>query len=707
MSKKKKPIILSGGGFVTSPNKYASSSSPLTRGINYISNKNNSNQLLKNAGGSFAPSGGGFDASGLNVGGIVSGGVDLVNNYLTLSKAPDTKDLQESINSFGKETSNAQTNEQLMNEWLAKSNMKEISYDDVGGITKDQATSGVLKGVGTGAATGAAIGSIIPGVGTVIGGAAGALIGGIGSWFGAKKGKNKAQKAQADLNEQRVRANNAQFDGLVNKIGAIDTKNDFGMASNYFATGGHTKGGLFTNGVDMFNNGGTHEQNPLGGIPIGVNEEGVPNLVEEDEVRYNNYVFSNRLTPDEQSVKDSGLHKKYIGKSFAQIAKLFNKESEERPNDPISQNGLKDSMQKLMLAQESLKMRKQKKQQLNLFDLGGYINNKGKVKDLGYIGLDNSALMINQYMPTSDPLSRGIKYTDNRINSDRIIKQAHVNSAKSMQDTFLGPNKNKGSWVENLRYAPVVGSALSVAHDLINNNDGPDYSKIDALDFERVNAGPGVSPKPIGNYLTYQPLDREYHQNKLNALSSASRRAIQNSSGGNRAQATAGILASDYNALSQTGDLARRAEEYNEEQRERVEGFNRQTNMFNSQQALQADIHNSSTELQAGIHNSGQSLRTNMFKTQLAQDLENNYNATRSANLTNLFDNIGEVGRESFARNMIVSNPALYYTIDSSGNISYKNMDNLSPQQQKQVKEKAKQEAANKRNEAYRRGMEV
>ena len=43
-----------------------------------------------------------------------------------------------------------------MNEWLAKSNMKEISYDDVGGITKDQATSGVLKGVGTGAATGAA-----------------------------------------------------------------------------------------------------------------------------------------------------------------------------------------------------------------------------------------------------------------------------------------------------------------------------------------------------------------------------------------------------------------------------------------------------------------------------------------------------------------------------------------------------------------------
>ena len=42
------------------------------------------------------------------------------------------------------------------------------------------------------------------------------------------------------------------------------------------------------------------------------------------------------------------------------------------------------------------------------------------------------------------------------------------------------------------------------------------------------------------------------------------------------------------------------------------------------------------------------------------------------ANLTNLFDSLGDIGREEFSRNMIMSNPALYYTVDRQGNIKYK-----------------------------------
>ena len=41
-----------------------------------------------------------------------------------------------------------------------------------------------------------------------------------------------------------------------------------------------------------------------------------------------------------------------------------------------------------------------------------------------------------------------------------------------------------------------------------------------------------------------------------------------------------------------------------------------------------------------------------------------------SANLTNFFNSLGEIGREEYSRNMIMSNPALYYSIDSKGNIS-------------------------------------
>ena len=56
----------------------------------------------------------------------------------------------------------------------------------------------------------------------------------------------------------------------------------------------------------------------------------------------------------------------------------------------------------------------------------------------------------------------------------------------------------------------------------------------------------------------------------------------QNQSGGNRANAVAGMLAADYNAQGKLGDLFKQAEEYNQGLRERVENFNRSTDQFNS-----------------------------------------------------------------------------------------------------------------------------
>ena len=60
---------------------------------------------------------------------------------------------------------------------------------------------------------------------------------------------------------------------------------------------GVTKGG--TQDLIQFEGGGTHEQNPLGGIPIGMNNQGQMNSVEEGESKYSfkdgDYVFSNRI----------------------------------------------------------------------------------------------------------------------------------------------------------------------------------------------------------------------------------------------------------------------------------------------------------------------------------------------------------------------------------------------------------------------------
>ena len=181
---------------------------------------------------------------------------------------------------------------------------------------------------------------------------------------------------------------------------------------------------------------------------------------------------------------------------------------------------------------------------------------------------------------------------------------------------------------------------------------------------DAVSGLPAIEAEPIGNYLSYNPFDRDFYINKLNQQSSATRRALQNTSGGNRLNAQAGILAADYNYGQSIGDLARQAEEYNLAQRERVESFNRGTNQYNSESALRA----------AGMNqqNREMKLRAIMQAAGMREEAGARSSAAKSANLTNFFDSLGDIGREEFSRNMIESNPALGYTIDRSGKVRYK-----------------------------------
>ena len=117
-----------------------------------------------------------------------------------------------------------------------------------------------------------------------------------------------------------------------------------------------THGSDFTTGVRYINTGKTHEENPNSGVQMGIAADGLPNFVEEGEVIYNDYVFSNRLSPTKKQLKDNALPEKYENKSFAEIARLFARESSERPNDPISKAGLEVSMNKLEYLQEETKM---------------------------------------------------------------------------------------------------------------------------------------------------------------------------------------------------------------------------------------------------------------------------------------------------------------------------------------------------------------
>ena len=58
--------------------------------------------------------------------------------------------------------------------------------------------------------------------------------------------------------------------------------------------------------VTVFEGGGTHEQNSLGGIPQGTGTNGKPNLVEEGETKWNDYIFSNAYDIEGNYTGDDG-----------------------------------------------------------------------------------------------------------------------------------------------------------------------------------------------------------------------------------------------------------------------------------------------------------------------------------------------------------------------------------------------------------------
>lgn len=110
------------------------------------------------------------------------------------------------------------------------------------------------------------------------------------------------------------------------------------------------------------NEGGSHEENPNGGVQIGVDPEGNPNLLEEGEPVYKDYVYSDNIEAEEQFLVDNNLPKKYAGKLYSKIADDLFSEAEERPLDPISRNGLEALLGRLADAQEGQKQVKEQRE---------------------------------------------------------------------------------------------------------------------------------------------------------------------------------------------------------------------------------------------------------------------------------------------------------------------------------------------------------
>lgn len=394
-------------------------------------------------------------------------------------------------------------------------------------------------------------------------------------------------------------------------------------------------GNLFTNGVTTIGNGGTHEENPFEGVQLGVDKQGIPNLVEEGEVIFDDYVFSNRLRVPK------AVRQKYKlrGTTFADAAKQLQKESEERPNDPISKNGLEASMKMLMNEQEMIRAKKESNKYAKGGKLGRLYEGEGP----------DSQWLYKPVTPGYTPSKDDILAEMETIYPSLTKKPELTQSARTM----LG--KDLLSYVDNkrrvepmkdnwLRKLPIWMSGVAVANDLLGGNE-PDYSNANIFDRAIEGTNRQIGYRPIGNYLKYIPFDTDYYINKLNANTAAGRRALMNTSGGNRAAAVAGILATDYNHGNQLGDLARKAEEYNLDQRQKVEQFNRGTSITNAEMAMKADLANAEQAMQrARMYGSLAEYRDKILAANRAE---------KSANLTNFIQGLGDLGREIADRDML------------------------------------------------------
>jgi len=209
-----------------------------------------------------------------------------------------------------------------------------------------------VKGALSGASAGMALGPI------------GAIAGGvIGGGISAITTSQEQKRAEFQKRMRSQAMGDSMMSGINSQSGNL-----------YAANGGELPG------ITQFNTGGTHEQNPLNGIPQGISQQnGQPNLVEQGETKRNDFIYSARLP-----IIDAGSHllpKSYEGKTFAEASKLASKYIKDRPNDPIAQKGQETVLNRLKGAnEEAIQMKEASEQGVMPLDQQEQFCHGGKMK---------------------------------------------------------------------------------------------------------------------------------------------------------------------------------------------------------------------------------------------------------------------------------------------------------------------------------------
>lgn len=652
---------------------------------------------------------GAIGTAGLLTSGIQSG--------VKMGTLPDTNEEQGAIDDLYSRQTSSSSMTDLQNLFdstrLAKT---DYGWRDLIGMSDGQAAGNIIGDTLSHGLQGIQAGASFGSKGAGIGGIIGATIGAISSGFGYLARKNKA-KVEADrLNKEGIRANNVFMDNFSNSVeNAMANKRNQSLL-NLAALGGPLDT-TFTNGVRFITEGGSHEQNTLGGVPQGIASDGIPNLVEEGEVIYNDYVYSRRLKVPQADKESLGL-KKNKEYTYADAAKQIQKESEERPNDPISKRNLAEMMGRLQGSQEALKEKRdsqafkravnkmtpdelamfiqqlQQPQQMQpMMAMQGMQSMQPTQSEvpmfakgglLGHRFDEESTLTHPDHFDINDPDSvhmwdTNVKYPATRLestigapvsaadvlSSDKFNQMAkEVKNTKPTVDNNNNNNNYTGSLAQALRAAPVFGSIGSTIASLF---DKPNYSNTERAE-RAMSAVPRVSATPIGQRMSYNPMDINYlaTQQANNAL--GARRALSEYGAGNPAGTQQAQIANNYANQTALGQSIMQANQLNRQNLAQTLEFNRQTDSANAANNMQAALANQQRDMTAADF----LMRTGQLRDAELGRVQDN----RSTNLTNMFNQIGNLGEDMLNRDMAMAMAQSYGVpynpyLDTAGNTAF------------------------------------
>lgn len=644
----------------------------------------------------------------------------LVTNAINQAKINDPSSIKKSMIASGTTPIGASDYNALSSMWIGNNEWRDYNYRDfrdksVGDDIWNGVSAG-LQGSSAGGQAGGAVGAIIGGV-----------VGTGSSIIGSAIGRHKARKTAREVNALGDQMNASRINNFIANAENIAYSNNSNVLRNSFREGGFlnmknkniykTGGPLESpNGFTDINAGGTHEQNPRGGVPVGYGDNGLMNLLEEGEViakepsyresRAPEYVFNNNSYIDSTTKKKLGI-KRIKNLTYAEALKEIRKEANERPNDPISRDTLNKKMEYLKKAQERdnamRAMQQQQAQGVNKYALGDefYRLSSYKTPQLEIPKVSYSSNIPNVWdrasldTPRPNPWAPSKLYLTDKV---RGVDMPPINEGLNL--SYMGPDKitvgggkvkkfmpddDNGSALSYLQYAPLLGGAISLASALRK----PDYKYANQLlDAAKDSLHNVDSMRPLlyADYMQMRPTDRNYYSNKLAAQAGATRRSILNSMNANPYASGMHLLAADNNILSQQGDLLFKGDKENWERYKDVSSYRQDTNKIRS--SIMADY--DKMNLVAKTQNNASYLNT------LAQGLAmkaaidaNRVNAINSG-ATTLLTDLGELGRQFADRNSLNSLNSLYYYIDDRNNIRYKKaFYDLTPSEQIQIKKEA------------------